>query len=330
MFRQRGTVRGLARAVRLAIDPKADEGLFREDGDEGKADRSFGAASRSHGARIVERFLTRRAPAAVYGDPTGGGPRPPAGERPWRPEDGAEVLHQRFRAFLQGRYGSTPALREAWGENVGLDTARLSPVRPQDPQKRADWEAFLQKGLGFPYATVGGEADQVAYQRFLTRRYRRVERLAKQYQRPIDSFEEVKLPDEDDFPKQNPRLEDWIDFVSVVLPTRRRAHRFTVLVPIDPGTAPAEQRRRVDLARRVVAAEKPAHTDFDVRPYWAAFQVGTARVGLDTRIEQGSRYTAVVLGESVLAEGHVAAAHPWNVADRMVTGRDAAGPETTL
>ena len=49
---------------------------------------------------------------------------------------------------------------------------------------------------------------------------------------------------------------------------------------------------RGPINRVIVDIEKPAHTDFEVKPYWALFQVGTARLWFDTVIGEGSRYTA--------------------------------------
>jgi phage tail-like protein len=103
---------------------------------------------------------------------------------------------------------------------------------------------------------------------------------------------------------------------------RQNAHRFTVLAPIDPHSDSAAQKRRLDLVARIVETEKPAHTLFEVRPYWAMFRVGEARLGLDTRLDVGSRFTAVLLGESYLAEAVLGAGHPWNVDDRFVVDRD--------
>ena len=52
--------------------------------------------------------------------------------------------------------------------------------------------------------------------------------------------------------------------------------------------------------------EKPAHTAFDVRPYWAAFQLGDARLGVDTRLGAGARRAALVLDRSRLAQAGLA------------------------
>ena len=64
-----------------------------------------------------------------------------------------------------------------------------------------------------------------------------------------------------------------------------------------PTTGPLDDRsdyaRVVDHTRRVVELEKPAHTSFDIQPYWALFRVGQARVGLDSALSEGSRSEAL-------------------------------------
>ena len=120
------------------------------------------------------------------------------------------------------------------------------------------------------------------------------------------------------------------EVVSLALPIQRSAHRFTVLVPTEPGSDLEAQAEVLAVVSRIVAREKPAHTAFEVRPYWALFRVGSARLGLDTLLDQGSRYVALLLGQGVLAEGYLASGHPWNVINRIVAGRDAAGSAAPL
>ncbi len=75
--------------------------------------------------------------------------------------------------------------------------------------------------------------------------------------------------------------------------------------------------------------EKPPHTVFDVKFYWATFRVGEARLGADTFIESGSRAPQLiqpaVLGGAYLAESYLAPSHPQSVADRQILGREELG-----
>lgn len=109
----------------------------------------------------------------------------------------------------------------------------------------------------------------------------------------------------------------------------RSPHRFTVLVPARSyGNSRAAA---VDpaLVERVVELEKPAHTAYEVKEYWAMFRVGEAHLGSETQLDQGSRLTAAVLGDAWLAQSYLSYPHPWNVTNRMVVGRDrVARPET--
>src|SRR5690606_6157843 len=63
LYRERGTVAGLIRAIRLATDPRPSDAIFTEPVD------ACGAAGAGR-VRIVEHFLTRRSPGVVFGDPT--------------------------------------------------------------------------------------------------------------------------------------------------------------------------------------------------------------------------------------------------------------------
>jgi hypothetical protein len=109
---------------------------------------------------------------------------------------------------------------------------------------------------------------------------------------------------------------------------RRTAHRFSVLLPVG-GTDDAELRRlqRLELVRRIIELEKPAHTVFDVKFYWSLFRIGEARLGEDTLVDRGGRSPDLLpplrVGEGHLAESHLTPAHPHNVADRRIVGRDA-------
>jgi len=90
------------------------------------------------------------------------------------------------------------------------------------------------------------------------------------------------------------------------------AHRFAVLIP--ENLTPEEEA----MVRRIVTLEKPAHTRFEVRRYWDYYRIGEARMGLDTILGESSRFTPMLLGRDYLAEGFLAAAHPFNAAERFV------------
>jgi phage tail-like protein len=97
------------------------------------------------------------------------------------------------------------------------------------------------------------------------------------------------------------------------------AHRFSVLVPHDLS---AEQQAMVE---RIVALEKPVHTDVEVKRYWDLYRVGTARLGLDTRLGESSSFVPLDLGDAYLGDSYLPAPYPFDVGDRLVLDRDRLG-----
>lgn len=97
------------------------------------------------------------------------------------------------------------------------------------------------------------------------------------------------------------------------------AHRFSVLAPHDLTT------EQMDMARRIVELEKPAHSAYLIKRYWDMFRVGEARVGLDTRLGQGSRFTPLLLGEAYLPDHYLPAAYPFDIGNRIISDRDRVG-----
>lgn len=99
------------------------------------------------------------------------------------------------------------------------------------------------------------------------------------------------------------------------------AHRFSALIP--EGISADEEA----MVRRIIELEKPAHTQFDVRRYWAYFRAGEARLGLDTVLGEDSRFrfAPMVIGRNYIAEGYLPASHPMNSEDRTILDRDRVG-----
>lgn len=320
MLRERGTRAGVARAVRLALDPCPPESLFTGDEDAG--------AAGGFGVRVVEGYEVRRAPGVVFGDPTDVlGPGSTAAVSAWTPALGAEPLHQRWREHLAAVYGDVEALNAAWGCTFsGLGEVRLPAVRPCGETMGRDWERFVRGRLGFAYAAAD-DRDEPLYREFLARRHRAPAEVERAYGLALPSFAAVRERLWDTvlrhaLPSGGPFLRDWIEFASRVLPAYRGAHRFVVLVPARPGEDPAEGRSRLELARRVVEMEKPAHTRAEVKLFWAAFRVGEARVGMETVAAGGSRSAVLVLDRGAVGGGHLAGAHPSAPADRVEVGRE--------
>ena len=328
LFMQRGTTLGLIRLIRLATDPCPDESLFEDDSKlQGNTDR--------FNVRVVEQFLTRSIPGIVFGDTSDlSGPGNSTASAPWKLTDTAARLHGQFRDFLENRYETVAELNDAWGRSnasqyESFDEIQLIAVRPTHSRQATDWQQFISTELGFTYEDIT-EEDLPLYQAFLRRKYRYINRVARAYQRSYSSFGSIPFPQENDFPHRGDRLQDWIQFVSRVIPIHRNAHQFTVLIPFEVDATSDEQMTRLALIKRIVQREKPAHSTFDVKPYWALFRVGEARLGFETQIGEGSRFVPSILGRTELAEGYITTTHPWNVEDRFVSDRDSAGSNMIL
>jgi phage tail-like protein len=327
-YRERGTLGGLLRMLRLTLDACVSDDLF-------------GSSSTPAGAfniRIVESMRTIGSPGVLVGDPSDvAGPGSTTAVSSWSPALGAEPLHQLYRAFLASRYSSIDQLNAAWGR-TGSDAfsnfldarLRLPALAPCSGAERANWLEFTSGFIGFTYAAPGAGAD-VLYRDYLARLYRQPSDLNQAYgytgSSALASWLEVtpkiwlaRL--KQSIPAGGPALQDWIQFVSMVLPRQSKAHHFTVLIPVQPDEAPEEQQRKAGIARRITEIEKPAHTTFDVKLYFALFRVGEARLGADTVLGPGSRFAAVLLGTTGLASGYLSYVPPWSVKDRMVAGSE--------
>lgn len=298
-FQFRGTVRGLRMALRLALDCRADESIFSERDD-----------PRSSGVRIVERFRARSMPAIYAGDPSdAAGVRFLPADQRWTPDQRRETLEQRWQQALAG------------ADQEGLSSYPLRA--PEAATVASRWSAFSRRTLGFVPTSSG--ADAGAWQEFLASRYRSIAALNAAYGSSHPSFSGLAPPSL--LPDNGAALRDWFHFESIVQPMRQTAHRFRVLIPTSFGAGSATERAsRLELAARIVELEKPAHTTFDLRFYYAMFRVGEARLGFDSLVDLGGRAPELmapfVIGPTHLAEGYLAARPPGDTPDRRVLGRD--------
>lgn len=373
-FQARGAVRGLKMALRLALEPCADEKIFEP---------VDAPAPRTERIRIVEKFLTRRAPGVLFGDPTdlGGlsGLRRVTATQRWEPSQGRDDLRKRYADFKKRMGQATDALvefpiespddpdeRDAWrrfsSETLGFVPSSASVA------ERSLWQVFLankygkvaelnaahQKSYGnfkdvhlpanlpatdaarvdwTKFVTGDGSSSspiaQRRWQDFLARRYRRAGAMNQLYGTNWTGFELVPLPES--LPADGAPLQDWFQFEGLVLPMLAAAHRFTVLLP-SPATAVFnlnEHRRNMELARRIVELEKPAHTVFEIKFYWAIFRLGESRLGSDTLIDRGSRspqlMPEMILGRNYLGESWLAPTAAEGAATRQILGRDKLG-----
>jgi phage tail-like protein len=292
-YQWRGTARGLVMALRVALDPLPDDRIFLE------TDLLRGPV------RIVEHFRMAQASAVSLGDPselaTSAAPR-------WTPALGVGRL-------LDG-------YRDALAEFDLAAPARFPAVAPAEAQVAQVWRSYVQGALGF--VPTSGAAALRAWREFLARRYATLAALQAVHGAGVAALEELALPEA--LPEAGAALADWWEFQAVQERARLRAHQFTVVLPVALGDDVEDQRLVMALARRLVELEKPAHTRFDVRLYWAAFRVGEVRTGLDTVVGLGGRspelMRPLVLGRGHLAESYLLHGPPLDARDRFVLGRD--------
>ena len=283
-FQARGTIRGVEIALRFALEPCIDDTIFDS------VDPTTPAT-----ARIVEAYRTRKTPGVVFGDPTDQGiPRVVVTTPNWTPDQGRDVLEAGWRAFVGQR---------------GLAGPDAYPITDPGGAASTPWSEFSTAALGFVPVT----ADPGGWSAFLSRRYAGIAALASAYGLtgmavPAD-FADVPPPTA--LPADGAPLLDWFQSQSVVIPMANKAHTFSVLLPwplhvSDSEGVELDNAQLRDLATRVVDLQKPAHTTFAVKFFWAAFRIGDARVGDDMVLASGSRVpelvTQAVLGADYLGE----------------------------
>jgi hypothetical protein len=317
-------------ALELAFNKCIEESLFECPSDGNCSARQI---------RIVETYQTRLLGALVSGDPGGREPGPRRIERGalWSLDEGNAGLADRY-AKLLGRdatiaeqvtpFPLVPPPGEAEQKWARLCQSALDFVPSIGAAEQSRWRKFLLARAAvtadaplprdFPAlpseATAWRDFNKLAddgaqlracWHDFLTRRYRRIERLNRAWQTSWPEFDLVALPDV--LPETRAAQTDWLQFERQVQALRRTAHHFSVLLPVSDVTADAyELDRRLGLARRIVELEKPAHTTFDVRFYWAFFRIGEARLGIDTQLGAGSRAPELI-PEAVLGRAYIGA-----------------------
>jgi phage tail-like protein len=277
-FAARGTIRGIAIALRFVLDACVDESVFREE-------RPPALAT----ARIIEAYRTRGTPGVVFGDPSELVPSTTlaAGSR-WTPTDGRDALNRAYGSYL---------------ESAGLGAREYPLLDPADATSAA-WHAFSLAVLGF----VPAPPEPERWEAFLDHRYPNAGAALASY--GITGADTSSMPPPPStLPSDGAPLLDWFQFEAVVMPMTQHAHRFTVLVPwplevCDTSGQVLDQAQLRALTTRVVELQTPAHTTFDVKFFWAAFRIGEARIGEDTLLASGSRAPELI-APAVIGGGYL-------------------------
>jgi phage tail-like protein len=229
-----------------------------------------------------------------------------------------------WQDFLRGHYPDVETLNSQYASAYTSFAAVTLPLDlPDTGQLKQDWTNFVLQS-----AQLNAGTRQDLWQSFLTRRYRSVDALNAAYGTNWAAFAQVVVPRT--LPTNSSALQDWFQFESVVLVMHQAAHKFVVLLPIVASDFNNLEKRQAQLAlaQRIIEMEKPAHTMFEVKFYWALFRVGDARLGLDTLVGLGSRapelLTPMILNRGFLSESVLAPAPPKDSPGRFLVGTDAA------
>jgi phage tail-like protein len=343
-FRWRGTTHGLRLALELAFDECIDEKIF---------DGPDAVSQHPQSVRIVEAFATRLFGGTISGDPAQGteaGPLEVIRSVLWVPQEGNAGLADRYARFL-GAGSATPEQQitpfplyppqgadaaAGWGTfmmaNLGFVPAAGAEERGQwsvhreargitDAGHPADWPTNVTIAAQWRAFTTlrAGETTRRRWTDFLARRYRRIGELNLAWRTHWPDFGVVALPSV--LPASIAAQTDWLQFERQLLAMHRTAHRFSVLLPVKTANEdPVELDERLRLAQRIVDLEKPAHTVFDVRLYWALNRIGEARLGIDTLLGQGSRAPELIpyalLGRAYIGASFVAGDKPAGLVGR--------------
>jgi hypothetical protein len=79
------------------------------------------------------------------------------------------------------------------------------------------------------------------------------------------------------------------------------------------------------MVERIANLEKPAHVACEIKRYWDLFRVGEARLGLDTTLGESAQFVPQLLGDGYLSETYLEAPYPFDLAERVISDRDAFG-----
>lgn len=318
-YARRGTLPGLLLASTLAWETNLDEAWLRD---------PASLTRRTRGVRLQEFFSRVR----------------PLPADAWQPAQGRAALLARLsedaslavpddataatsrRAVLLKALGFVPRGADEEGRLWSAWQAWASSLRPlpsDEPngaKEQADYTAYLERTR--PCAPL-----RRRWQDFLSRRFRRVSALNAAWGTSFRAFERIPSPIV--VPSSEAALGSWRQFEAQILRAEPHAHRFRVVLPLPQGSLdPLDIVRRRSFVVRALEREKPAHTVAEVRFSFDLFQIGEARLGLDTQLEAGLArrpelvaLSRAVLGRTDIGSARLAQSRPEPPTDRVGLGR---------
>jgi Beta-galactosidase len=246
-------------ALRLTLEDCADQNIFSN------------PISKS-GARLVENYQKRWLPPGLRRSSATTNVSSQAQTAMWTPDLGAVELNQRYASAI-----ATPG------------TAYPILLSAGDPLYKT-WSAFSMANIGL----VPAQPDSSLWITFLRGRYRSITDLNNAYGTAYSDFGQMPFPDQ--LPQRPLPLWDWYQFQGILV-IDAAAHQFTIFLPMSAADAQdvMAQQGKLDLVRRVVNLEKPAHTSYNIKFFWAFFRLGDARLGQDSVLDSGSRAPQLML-----------------------------------
>jgi phage tail-like protein len=221
-FQFRGTIHGLRMALALALDPRIGDCELEGPGC---------IPETRQRVRVVERYLTRRTPAAVLGQPLPvTGLREVSVQAAWKTDEGGARLGRRYADDVVAATGTTTRPPEVfalvpptgaaavtpWQATVASDLTGDARDQALADAAQAHWTAFATQVLGF----VPSAADERAgWQAFLAQKYRGVVGdLNAAHGTTVAAFDVVTLPR--DLPTTAAARDDWRAFLDLPAPAR--------------------------------------------------------------------------------------------------------------
>jgi hypothetical protein len=253
----------------------------------------------------------------------------------WQPTQDIATLRTRLQAIgglgadgadaatLQAALGFLP--RSAQEEAALMASWNLVELPADEPRPRDEaFDAYLA-------ATQRCAPLRQRWQDYLARRWRRISQLNAAWGTGWRGFDRIPSPLH--LPTGSVALADWWRFEAQIVRALAPAHRFRIVLPL-PAEASSldydELARRRAAVERAVQRDKPAHTVAEIRFGFELFRVGEARLGHDTRLEQGllrrpelaaltadSIWPPLVLGERDLGGGQLTHPRPLPPPDRV-------------